>query len=380
MPLGRRQKLADTDNKPSPVDESLRPLSAWYVVLAVVAVVLVAAPLTWWLYTIAGDDPGRKIDAIRTGLTTAAGTGGVFALLLAFHRQRITERIAENTRLASKRDHDQRDRVAEQAEKDALARRITEQHAKAAEQLGSDKAPVRLAGLYTLERIGQDNRSEQQTVVNLICAYLRMPYDKPVAPSADGPETDCEENRRRSEELEVRKTAQQILHLHAVRSGREGGPDSMHWPNLLINLANSCLFDMRFDRWNVQFLKLDGADVEGDAHFELSEFQQFADFSGAHFWGGANFSDTSFKFFANFDRTRVVGSAKFTNTIFGDVVNFRNARFDGGAQFYARFEGDIAATSGLWPPEVTISHNAGAMLVANDEGQSVRGKQSLAQG
>ena len=58
---------------------------------------------------------------------------------------------------------------------DATERRVTELYTKAADQLGSDKAPVRLAGLYAMERLAQDNPSERQTIVNVICAYLQMP-------------------------------------------------------------------------------------------------------------------------------------------------------------------------------------------------------------
>jgi hypothetical protein len=39
---------------------------------------------------------------------------------------------------------------------DAGERRITDLYTKAADQLGSDIAPVRLAGLYALERLAQD--------------------------------------------------------------------------------------------------------------------------------------------------------------------------------------------------------------------------------
>ena len=99
-----------------------------------------------------------QIDAIRTGLSAAVGTGGAFALLLAFRRQRSTEVSAVHTIT------------------DATERRVTELYSKAADQLGSDKAPVRLAGLYALERLAQNNPSQRQTIVNVICAYLTMPY------------------------------------------------------------------------------------------------------------------------------------------------------------------------------------------------------------
>ena len=36
-----------------------------------------------------------------------------------------------------------------------------------------------MAGLYALERLGQDNPKLRQTVIDVICAYLRMPYTPP---------------------------------------------------------------------------------------------------------------------------------------------------------------------------------------------------------
>jgi len=61
-------------------------------------------------------------------------------------------------------------------ERDAIEWRITDLYGKAVDQLGSDKAPVQLGGLYALERLAQDNPSHRKTVVDVICAYLRMPY------------------------------------------------------------------------------------------------------------------------------------------------------------------------------------------------------------
>ncbi|RSM95837.1 hypothetical protein DMB42_49020 [Nonomuraea sp. WAC 01424] len=52
-------------------------------------------------------------------------------------------------------------------------------YAKAVEQLGNEQAPVRLGGLYALERLAQDTPALRQTIVDVICAYLRMPYALP---------------------------------------------------------------------------------------------------------------------------------------------------------------------------------------------------------
>ncbi|MDP9866447.1 hypothetical protein J2S55_005713 [Streptosporangium brasiliense] len=49
---------------------------------------------------------------------------------------------------------------------------------------------MRLAGLYALERLAQDNPGHRQTIVNVICAYLRMPYTPPEPAPAPDPERD----------------------------------------------------------------------------------------------------------------------------------------------------------------------------------------------
>src|SRR5205823_8499889 len=129
-----------------------------------------------------GQGPQIQLDTIRTAGTLVVGTGGAVALLLTARRQRYTELTLVHT------------------DRDVTERRVTELYGKAADQLGSDKAPVRLAGLYALERLAQGNPVHRQTIVNLICAYLRMPF---VSDTGD-----------RSEEGEVRQTAQSLLAGH----------------------------------------------------------------------------------------------------------------------------------------------------------------------
>ena len=108
-------------------------------------------------------------------------------------------------------------RLADLNESDAAERRITELYAKAVEQLGSDKAPVRLGGLYALERLAQNTLSQRLTVVNVLCAYLRMPYGPVRSPDGDEHEAPPEH----AQETQVRIAAQRILALH-LRPGPLG--------------------------------------------------------------------------------------------------------------------------------------------------------------
>jgi hypothetical protein len=105
------------------------------------------------------------LDAIRTASAITVAAGGAAALLLVARRQRSTELTLEHQR-----------EVALAAERDAAEQRITELYAHAVDQLGAEKAPVRLGGLHALERLAQNNPVQRQTIIDVICAYLRMPY------------------------------------------------------------------------------------------------------------------------------------------------------------------------------------------------------------
>src|SRR3712207_12355 len=77
----------------------------------------------------------------------------------------VTYRTFRHTRLEQDR-----------AYKLSQSQQVTESYAKAVEQLGHDQAPVRLGAMYSLERLAQDNPPRRQTIVDVLCAYLRMPY------------------------------------------------------------------------------------------------------------------------------------------------------------------------------------------------------------
>ena len=163
--------------------------------------------------------------------------------------------------LAFRRQH-HREIATVLSDLDATERRITELYTKAVEQLGSDKAPVRLGGLYALERLAQDNPAHRQTIVNVICAYLRMPFS-PTAP-ASKPEPEAAEGQKEpgtesetgtdgiggtwQQERQVRLTAQRILaeHLRDDRAKDQQStdpPSSRFWNNIRLDLTGATLID-----------------------------------------------------------------------------------------------------------------------------------------
>jgi hypothetical protein len=157
--------------------------------------------------------------------------------------------------LAVRRQHHQ-EVATSLTDLDATERRITELYTKAVEQLGSDKAPVRLGGLYALERLAQDNPAHRQTIVNVICAYLRMPFS-PTTPvsklepeATEAPEGVAAKTETNTaalsdtwhQERRVRLTAQRILaeHLRDDRAKDKRStdpPSARFWPNIRLDLS-----------------------------------------------------------------------------------------------------------------------------------------------
>jgi hypothetical protein len=177
------------------------------------------------MLVIAGGAPDAEraklqIEALKYGLGFFAAAGAVAALLVAVRRQLLAEHAHE----LSERNH----RLALQAqahiENDAAERRVTDLYTKAVEQLGSADAAVRLGGLHALERVAQNNPIQRQTMVDVLCAYFRMPYTPPAAVTALAiaePVTDLPLSRPAPttsrdplQELQVRRTAQRIITAH----------------------------------------------------------------------------------------------------------------------------------------------------------------------
>ena len=314
---------------------------------AAAAVVITAFMVTVWLWGIADhakpgtDQATARLDAVRTGLAAGAGAGAAVGLMLAFRRQHHQEIATDLT------DHD------------ATERRITELYTKAVEQLGNDKAPVRLGGLYALERLAQDNAAHRQTIVNVICAYLRMPFSPTDPTSEPEPEAteDLGEPAAKAEtrtggngdtwqqERQVRLTAQRILaeHLRDDRARDQGSidpPDSRFWPGIRFNLDGATLIDFNLENAVMADANFAGAIFTGAARFGGAIFTGDTRFSRATFTYIAGFDEVTFTRRAWFDRATLTGASFGAVTFTGDA-GFGRATFPDGASFFrASFTGD----------------------------------------
>src|SRR5215813_6646742 len=88
-------------------------------------------------------------------------------------------------------------------------RTLNERFTTAAEQLGSDKPAVRLAGVYAMAGLADDWAENRQTCVDVLCAYLRMPYESDPGDEAAEPERLAFQASR-----EVRHTVIRVITAH----------------------------------------------------------------------------------------------------------------------------------------------------------------------
>jgi uncharacterized protein YjbI with pentapeptide repeats len=306
---------------------TLKPMSFWRWMFAAAAVfVITAVGVIIWLLAIAShakpgtDQANARLDAVRTGLAAAAGAGAAVGLVLAFRRQYHQEVATTWT------------------DRDATERRITELYTKAVEQLGSDKAPVRLGGLYALERLAQDNEAHRQTIMDVVCAYLRMPFSPTAPTSKPEPEATEDQGKRDAEtdgnsdtwrqERQVRLTAQRILAEHL----RDDGPPSPRfWPSIRLDLVGAVLIDFDLKKGVVAQADFREVTFTGDAHFDNATFTGNAAFDHATFSGHAMFGGATFGGYAEFTGTT------FSEDVFG-MATFRGDVIFGGATFSSRAE------------------------------------------
>ncbi|MEV4360161.1 pentapeptide repeat-containing protein [Nonomuraea sp. NPDC049625] len=331
--------------RPSARPPELRPpRSMWWWTLPAALLIGAAAwgTAAWLLqdlYTVpVSGQVSARIEATRTALAAAAGVGAAVTLLLAVRRQRHQELTAAHT------THD------------AAERRVTELYGKAAEQLGNDQAPVRLAGLYALERLAQDTPTLRQTIVDVICAYLRMPF---VPPPGQNPDQSADEpavpraaiagvsapaaGRDPLEERQVRLTAQRILtaHLrhdeppphHRWWQRRPPDPNPRHWPDITLDLTGAILIDLDLSYCRVDDALFEGATFTGEVSFEKATFNA-ARFDRATFTSKATFDGATFTFGPQFGGATFTGKASFGGATFALGTWFGGATYTGDAWFF----------------------------------------------
>jgi hypothetical protein len=274
-------------------------------------------------------DP-QVIAAVIAGALTVIGT-----LAAQYSGRRLTGKDAEKS-LADQREQlsktfaEQREQLDKtlRAQGDQLDKTLAEQRtrtmnerfATAAEQLGDDKPAVRLAGVYAMAGLADDWKENRQTCVDVLCAYLRMPYEPDPGQGAPEPQRLAFQASR-----VVRHTVIRVISAHLRRDA------AVSWQGLGLDF-NGVVFDGGDFR--------DAEFSGGMAVFDNAEFAagtvrfNRARFSGAQvFFGGAKFSGGTVRFeLAEF----TAGTVSFRGArLSGSTIEFNRAKFSGGTILFS---------------------------------------------
>ena len=314
------------------------------------------------------------------------------AKTLAEQARHFTETIEkEREKIKADKDKNEQDHIR-QVHAERRSRYTT-----AIEQLSSDKASIRLGGVYTLvglvdEWLADDKtipnieerRKEGQVIINNLCAYIRSPFllaeraeqlDKPYAKDLqknfggdiekfnEDKQYFAQEKAALEEERQVRQSIIKEIREHLSKNYSE----SSSWSDFDYDFSHAHFFypvnfnDSYFGTSIVNFsgATFTQADFIG-VTFAWTNFIgvtfAWADFSRATFTQGADFFEVTFTQGANFfEATFTQGAdffgAKFTQANFSKATftraNFSGATFTEGAYFSgAKFtETDFSETT-----------------------------------
>ncbi|MGC4956741.1 pentapeptide repeat-containing protein [Actinomadura citrea] len=253
----------------------------------------------------------------------------------------LTQAGQRQSEVAQRRTHE----LTEQGQR-------TDRFTAAVAQLGDASPAIQLGGVYALAGVADDSptREFRQNCIDVLCAYLRLPYDPyPGDRPADG-----QDLAEHAEALKGYRAARQVRHTVIRIIGdhlREGA--AVSWQGHALDFT-----DVVFDGVDLHEAVFDGGTVSfrGVTFLDTTSFtgvrfeRGTVDFSRARFGGDkADFGDASFKG-GTVDFTGVAferGEVTFSRSRFmGATVSFVEARFDCSVSYSAaHFEAGTVAFS-----------------------------------
>ena len=302
-----------------------------FVAIAIWVVLAIGAFLvaTWWLgrvlpWQLKLDPQKQAENIVKIALTLVGGVGAVAYLVIKYQERQQAGR-------AEKRE---KDRIVDTKVQDAI------------NQLGSDKASTRIAGVYALTDIADTYRGGyRQRVVDILCGYLRS--DRETYPLGEDGKPATGLPRSGDADKAVESTILSMFVAHLKKGPRdENGDVTLRQQVRNDQLWCDCSFDLHGATFH-EDVRLIGTTFEHGLNFQGTKFERGANFSGAHFTGGASFSGAHFTGGASFSGAHFTGDADFLMADFTGGANFSGAHFTGGANFVMAEFRTSAAFSGI---------------------------------
>ena len=281
-------------------------------------------------------------------------TGGAIAALglLETYRKNTNDRAKANADInAALKNQEHQTKVLkeqirqfnENAFKERKAER-RERYTKAVEQLGDEKAPIRMGGVYTLvglvdewledESIEkyEDKLKEGQVIINNLCAYIRSPftltshYNELSNPTPKGIYKDKKEKfyadkATLDSETDVRLGIIKEIH-DRLQDSDKNTPGA--WSDFEYDFSGSTFF-YPIDLTNSYYAK--------PINFSGSTYTSWADFSGSTYKGWAYFNGSTYQRETNFDGSIYKGRADFSGSTYKGWAYFNGSTYKGEAYF-----------------------------------------------
>jgi len=270
----------------------LRSPLLWTLLSSVVVLVGVTA----WLLT---DRATSRGDALKTGALAGGAIAALYGLWLNDRRRRTEE----------DRHEIERSRISD------------ERFAKSIELLGNEADQVRVGAMHSLAGLARTRPEYRQTVLDVLCAYLRRPFDHP---KFDHVRKWAPEDRAAAErERLVRRAAERLIRDILPISGTTG-------PTLSLNLS-----DARLDKLGLLGRRVGwfGADrCEGLTYLDLTDAQLSGKFllENVTIHGELELTRARFERKVSLANTVVETSVDFSVATFAEPPVLEGAKFPPG--------------------------------------------------
>ena len=230
-------------------------------------------------------------EAIKTGGLAGGAVVALYALWLNDRRRRTDE-------------------ARHELESDKAA---DERFARSVELLGNEADQVRVGALHALAWLADSTPRYQQTVFDVLCAYLRRPFTHPsYTRRADDPDQvtpdDSSDSSEADRERQVRLTAQRLI-TDLLPYGQNPDRSAYHLDLTGASLEYFRLEGRRIGRLTVRRTRFYGTTRLSEVHASKPAL-----FTGAAFLGRVDLREAQFE-----------GGISFQETVFSDEVAFKGA-------------------------------------------------------
>jgi hypothetical protein len=195
---------------------------------------------------------------------SAAVLGGVLQRKSGHEAAKASEKSAE----AAQKSADQAKRMVDVTANTAHAaglrsdaEALSKRYQDAATLLGHNKAAVRLSGVYAMARLADDWADQRQTCIDVLCAYLRTPWNSDPASDLDG------------DEKQVRGSIISAINRHVTSDAKTS------WSSYSFDLRGAHLTDVTLEgcrftgKVDVRRAVFRGENKLRDIHFHSAAFE-----------------------------------------------------------------------------------------------------------